>query len=149
MGTSRSWTNVNDRLPDDPLGQFGIRNEDLLRCLQWRTIDSPSSRHRMHDPDSATRKWIWSDTVAHQPLVSMADSSTRAPAGCSADQAWLTDEACALSCRTAGFRFPPEVIVVPVRWFMRHWSSYRDVEELLAERAVKVDHVTVYRWVQR
>jgi transposase-like protein len=29
------------------------------------------------------------------------------------------------------------------------WSSYRDVEELLAERGIEVDHVTIYRWVQR
>jgi IS6 family transposase len=49
----------------------------------------------------------------------------------------------------AGFRFPPEVISVAVRWYLRYGLSYRDVEELLAERGVDVDHVTVYRWVQR
>ena len=49
----------------------------------------------------------------------------------------------------AGFRFPPEVIVLAVRWYLRFGLSYRDVEELLAERGVEVDHVTVYRWVQR
>jgi IS6 family transposase len=49
----------------------------------------------------------------------------------------------------AGFRFPPEVISVAVRWYLRYGLSYRDVEELLAERGVTVDHVTVYRWVQR
>jgi transposase-like protein len=49
----------------------------------------------------------------------------------------------------AGFRFPPEVIVVAVRWYLRFGLSYRDVEELLAERGVEVDHVTVYRWVMR
>jgi transposase-like protein len=49
----------------------------------------------------------------------------------------------------AYFRFPPEVIVVAVRWYLRFGLSYRDVEELLAERGVEVDHVTVYRWVQR
>jgi transposase-like protein len=49
----------------------------------------------------------------------------------------------------AGFRFPPEVISVAVRWYLRYGLSYRDVEELLAERGVEVDHVTVYRWVQR
>ncbi len=49
----------------------------------------------------------------------------------------------------AGFRFPPTVIVVAVRWYLRFGLSYRDVEELLAERGVEVDHVTVYRWVQR
>jgi IS6 family transposase len=49
----------------------------------------------------------------------------------------------------AGFRFPPEVITVAVRWYLRYALSYRDVEELLAERGIEVDHVTVYRWVQR
>ena len=43
----------------------------------------------------------------------------------------------------AGFRFPPEVIVLAVRWYLRFGLSYRDVEELLAERGVQVDHVTV------
>jgi len=38
---------------------------------------------------------------------------------------------------------------VAVRWYLRYGLSYRDVEELLAERGVEVDHVTVYRWVQR
>jgi transposase-like protein len=41
------------------------------------------------------------------------------------------------------------VIVVAVRWYLRFVLSYRDVEELVAERGVEVDHVTVYRWVQR
>ena len=36
-----------------------------------------------------------------------------------------------------------------VRWYLRYSLSYRDLEELLAERGVTVDHVTVYRWVQR
>src|SRR5215213_2352037 len=49
----------------------------------------------------------------------------------------------------AGFRFPPDVIVLAVRWYLRFGLSYRDVEELLAERGVEVDHVTVYRWVLR
>ena len=49
----------------------------------------------------------------------------------------------------AGFRFPPEVITVAVRWYLRYGLSYRDVEELLAERGIDVDHVTIYRWVQR
>src|SRR5713101_9292904 len=49
----------------------------------------------------------------------------------------------------AGFRFPPEIIVLAVRWYLRYGLSYRDVEELLGERGIEVDHVTVYRWVQR
>jgi transposase-like protein len=49
----------------------------------------------------------------------------------------------------AGFRFPSDVIVLAVRWYLRFGLSYRDVEELLAERSIEVDHVTVYRWVLR
>jgi transposase-like protein len=48
----------------------------------------------------------------------------------------------------AGYRFPREVIAVAVRWYLRYGLSYRDVEELLAERGIEVDHVTIYRWVQ-
>ncbi|EIV92770.1 IS6 family transposase [Frankia sp. QA3] len=36
-----------------------------------------------------------------------------------------------------------------VRWYLRFALSYRDVEELLAERGLEVDHVTIYRWAQR
>ncbi len=57
----------------------------------------------------------------------------------------------ALQPRSAfsGFRFPTEVITAAVRWYLRYGLSHRDVEELLAERGVEVDHVTIYRWVQR
>ena len=48
-----------------------------------------------------------------------------------------------------GFRFPAEVILLAVRWYLRYGLSYRDLEELLAERGIQVDHVTLYRWVQR
>jgi hypothetical protein len=36
-----------------------------------------------------------------------------------------------------------------VRWYLRYALSYRDLEELLAERGIEVDHLTPYRWVQR
>jgi len=48
-----------------------------------------------------------------------------------------------------GFRFPPEVILLAVRGYLRYRLSSRDLEELLAERGIEVDHVTLYRWVQR
>jgi transposase-like protein len=41
------------------------------------------------------------------------------------------------------------VVLLAVRWYLRYGLSYRDVEELLAERGIDVDHVTVYRWGQR
>jgi transposase-like protein len=47
-----------------------------------------------------------------------------------------------------GYRFPREVIAVAVRWYLRYGLSYRDVEELMAERCIDVDHVTIYRWLQ-
>jgi IS6 family transposase len=49
----------------------------------------------------------------------------------------------------AGFQFPPEVIVLAVPWYLRFGPSYRDLEELLAERGIDVDHVTPFRWVHR
>jgi IS6 family transposase len=49
----------------------------------------------------------------------------------------------------AGYRFPPEIITLAVRWYLRFGLSYRDVKELLSERGVEVDHVTIFRWVQR
>lgn len=39
--------------------------------------------------------------------------------------------------------------MVAVRWHLRYGLSYCEPEELLAEREIEVDHVTVYRWVQR
>jgi len=54
-----------------------------------------------------------------------------------------------VSVSFAGYRFPPDVILLAVRWYLRYGLSYRDVEELLAERGADVDHVTIYRWVQR
>jgi transposase-like protein len=49
----------------------------------------------------------------------------------------------------ADFRFPPEVISVAVRWYLRYGLSCRGAGELLAERDITADHATVYRWVQR
>jgi transposase-like protein len=49
----------------------------------------------------------------------------------------------------ARFFYPPDVIVLAVRWYLRFALSYRDLEELLAERGIEVDHTTIYRWVQR
>ena len=39
----------------------------------------------------------------------------------------------------AGFRFPPDVILLAVRWYLRYGLSYRDLQELFAERGVEVD----------
>jgi IS6 family transposase len=45
--------------------------------------------------------------------------------------------------------FQADIILCAVRWYLRYALSYRDVEELLRERGVSVDHTTVFRWVQR
>jgi transposase-like protein len=46
-------------------------------------------------------------------------------------------------------QFEPEVILLAVGWYLRFSLSYRDVEELLQERGISADHVTLWRWVQR
>jgi len=45
--------------------------------------------------------------------------------------------------------FTPAIILCAVRWYLRYSLSYRDVQELLVERGLEVDHTTVWRWVQR
>jgi IS6 family transposase len=55
------------------------------------------------------------------------------------------------SARPALFRnrqFDPAVIVTCARWYLRFSLSLRDVEELMAERNLAVDHTTVWRWIQ-
>src|SRR6516162_8779082 len=56
------------------------------------------------------------------------------------------------SGRPALFRkrqFEPIIIVTCVRWYFRFSLSLRDIEELMAERGLAVDHTTIWRWVQR
>ncbi|GHO63832.1 hypothetical protein KSC_027240 [Ktedonobacter sp. SOSP1-52] len=43
--------------------------------------------------------------------------------------------------------FEAEIILVCVRWYLRYVLSYRDLEELMRERGLCVDHTTIYRWV--
>ena len=45
--------------------------------------------------------------------------------------------------------FEAEIILLCVRWYLRYALSYRDLEEMMAERGLTVDHTTIYRWVQR
>src|SRR5919108_3781355 len=44
--------------------------------------------------------------------------------------------------------FEAEIVLCAVRWYLRYALSYRDIEELMHERGVSVDHTTVFRWVQ-
>ena len=46
-------------------------------------------------------------------------------------------------------QFEAEIIVCAVRWYLRYSLSYREVQELLAERGINVDHSPLWRWVQR
>src|SRR5438270_9553670 len=45
--------------------------------------------------------------------------------------------------------FEPSIILLCVRWYLRYSLSYRDLEEMMVERGLCVDHTTIYRWVQR
>ena len=82
----------------------------------------------------ALLRWPWRHAISKTPLMRSYRYPRTRPAPPSA---------------FAGYRFPPEVITLAVRWYLRFGLSYRDVEELLAERGIEVDHVSVYRWVQR
>src|SRR3954447_12227606 len=47
-----------------------------------------------------------------------------------------------------GRQFTAEVILWAVRWYLMFPISYRDLELMLADRGVTVDHTTIYRWIQ-
>ena len=44
--------------------------------------------------------------------------------------------------------FQSDIILLCVRWYLRYALSYRDLEEMMQERGLTVDHTTIYRWVQ-
>ena len=45
--------------------------------------------------------------------------------------------------------FEAEIILLCVHWYVWYSLSYRDLEEMMRERGLPVDHTTIYRWVQR
>ncbi|MDM2780624.1 IS6 family transposase, partial [Citrobacter sp. Cpo142] len=48
-----------------------------------------------------------------------------------------------------GRHFQRDIILWAVRWYCKYGISYRELQEMLVERGVNVDHSTIYRWVQR
>ena len=52
----------------------------------------------------------------------------------------------------SGRRFPKDLILQAIRWYLRYNLSYRGLEDILEdileERGVEIDHTTLYRWVQ-
>jgi len=48
-----------------------------------------------------------------------------------------------------GRHFEAEIILLCVRWYCRYQLNYRDLEEMMWERGLTVEHTTIFRWVQR
>ena len=44
--------------------------------------------------------------------------------------------------------YESKIILLCVRWYLRYALSYRDLEEMMRERGLSLDHTTIYRWVQ-
>jgi hypothetical protein len=110
----------------------------------WRTLRQPgaSCQRARWVKRSARRYWKRSAKCTPRGSVATLQSPRGRLAECSSWHLWV----CGLfKCR----QFEPEVILLAVGWYLRFSLSYRDLEELLAERGVHSDHVTVWRWVQR
>ncbi len=99
------------------------------RCTSFRCVNTVSEN------SCGARKLARGGTVA---LTNRVPNSERVR---------MNHPSAAESTCFAGYRFPPEVIVLAVRWYLRYGLFYREVEELLAERGIDVDHVTIYRWL--
>jgi transposase-like protein len=48
-----------------------------------------------------------------------------------------------------GGHFEGEIVLWAGRWYRRYWVSYRDLEQMIGERGVSVDHSTIYRQAHR
>ena len=141
-----------------PLLQQGPYRDTPCRsgdCLCSPNQQSTDQREGIHFEPVALR--VRPRSGENDSTISEPQTQTHSCVASIVDRAGLAGEVLARRARRlpssrsafAGFRFPAEVIVVAVRWYLRYGLSYRDVEELLAERGIEVDHVTVYRWVQR
>lgn len=71
---------------------------------------------------------------------------------CNGHSARLIGFGCMRRKRPAMFKrrhFEPDIIVLCICWYLRFGLSLRNLEEFMAERNLRVDHVTIWRWVQR
>ena len=48
-----------------------------------------------------------------------------------------------------GRHFDSSVILTCIRWYCKYALSYRDIEEMIIERGIEVDHTTIYRWIYK
>lgn len=48
-----------------------------------------------------------------------------------------------------GRHYQGDIILGCVRWYCKYGISYRDLEEMMLERGIEVDHTTLFRWIQR
>ncbi len=48
-----------------------------------------------------------------------------------------------------GHCFEKDIILVCIRWYLAYPLSYRNLEEMMEERGVSVDHTSIYRWVRK
>ncbi len=48
-----------------------------------------------------------------------------------------------------GHRFEKSFILICVRWYLAYSLSYRNIQEMMAERGISVDHTNIYRWIQK
>jgi IS6 family transposase len=148
-----------------------VSSRSPVREHPWQRLQrTPSDGTRHRRPTSAPTRQPTAHTqrsvVVHRPFeaahnattirgrFSIADANTGGSVALvdlvlGGDRVGVYRRSAVESVSFAGYRFPPEVILFAVRWYLRYGLSYRDVEELLAERGIDVDHVTIYRWVQR
>jgi hypothetical protein len=117
MGTAGRWSDVPRSVPT--VATALTRVDDIVgrdRAASWSRRSL--ARALLHSPGAAAGRPLRHDQMVRRRRV-------RPPAPVS---------------EFVGFRFPPEVIVLGVRWYLRFALSYRDVEELLAERGLGACH---------
>ncbi len=69
--------------------------------------------------------------------------------GSVANRAWMVNLVLFITAVIHHEPFKYDIIIWAVRWYGKYGISYHELEDMLSERGVNVDHTTIYRWVQR
>src|SRR5512135_3768273 len=113
------------------------------------------------DPDNlkVCRRGEWNDRMVVETVLSMLTTLSHLKKGFCCVSGGGFDfgklRAHPTSCQRTrmidfkGHRFEKDIILLCVRWYLAYPLSYRNLEEMMEERGVEVDHSNLYRWVQK